>query len=235
MITTPTSTEANSYATVSEADDYLVTYNNFSVWDNLTTEMKEAYLKRATREVEMFAFRTLPFYFQPFDYREEQALSFPLLEARTKIVSTSSSITSDTLPVKPFSLQSSLTSKTFKGGGVIILTGANKGEVYLITSTDVTNSTITIDTTVSLDKGVQIRLVEAVPKEVVWATIEQAYLLSTSEPNPYLDKGITSEKIGSVTVQYTKPETSKFKGVEISLGAVTYLEPFIRRSWELTE
>lgn len=235
LITTPTSPEANSYTTTSEADEYLITYDNFSLWDNLTLAMKEGYLKRATREIDMFAFRTLSYYFQAYDYREEQALSFPLLEARSKTVYVSQDVTSATIGVDNLSLEPSLTNRTFKDGGAVVLTGANKGSVYTILSTDVVAGTITLDTSITVGKGNRIRLIETVPKEVRWAAIEQAYLLATTKENPYLKKGVTSEKIGSVTMQYTKPETSKFKGVEISLASVTYLEPFIRRNWSMSE
>lgn len=229
IITTPTAPNADSYATVASATDYLSIKAQFSRWDDLTTTQKEGFLKAATRQIDMLRFEYPALYRTARDYRDEQALALPM--ADVEIWSgTVSAGTTTTATIPSSTNLTHMPNDYWNDGAIIIRAGAGRGQTARITDFVSSTGVITFETvSVALDSTSQVVLVKRLDDEIVWATIEQAFFLALRKDDAMRERmeGVTSRKIGDVAESYSIPQTIAFNGVVYAMETLGYLMPII--------
>lgn len=230
IITTPTAIDADSYATIAEADDYLAAKAKFSTWDAYASTEKARFLKAATRQVDLLRFGSVPMVYTNMYYRQEQKLKFPLLTGNhffTNATSaTSTTITSNNL----IDLQY-MPDDIWNDGVVIITDGTGRGQTRRISDFVSATGVITVDTAFDTtpDASSQLLLVEDYDDEVVWGTIEQAFFLALRRDDTLRSRveGLKSRRIDDVSESYSIPKTIGYNGVIYSQECLGYLMRYI--------
>jgi hypothetical protein len=78
--------EQNSYVTVAEANDYLLTKQGYDAWAALSTAKKEAFLKQAALQMNEIRYKAYEVYDRDKDYRKSQNLAFPRVDYNSYIM-----------------------------------------------------------------------------------------------------------------------------------------------------
>lgn len=227
MNTIATHPDADSYVTLTEADDYLLVKTKFSQWENLADDSKERLLIQATRQIDMLPFSSVPMYRMPMGYRMEQNLKFPLFTTYNNYL-TSQSFTNNSITTNTFKNNNGTPTGMWDNGALVIREGTGRGKTYQVTSFNADTGVIQIEGTFeAIGEDSQFHIIKEVPDEVRRATVEQAFFNLTNTPNPYVERGVTSVRIDDVSETYARPMGSTLNGISYSIEALGYLEPFI--------
>jgi hypothetical protein len=197
--------EQNSYVTVAEANDYLLTKQGYDVWAFLSTAKKEAFLKQSALQMNELRYKGEEVYDRDKDYRREQKLAFPRVYYNTLNYGNVSSATATTVSVLQLGGQSYLADDVLNGGTVVVRDGAGRGQV--VTITDWTSSTGTATVagwTTQPDTTSSVLFIAPVDDKVKYAQIEQAYFLSQYKDEDILNiiSGVESYRIGDLSETY---------------------------------
>lgn len=219
LIITPTHPDANSYATVEEADDYFVGHSNESSWAALTADQKEKALKSATRAINTYRFFSEPVYEYPTDYRDKQALKFPRKCGRQQS-GKPQTIGADYFIDANLANRQDTPDNYWRYGVVVINFGTGKGKTYDVTAFDMATGRITVDGDFSpaLDATSTYRLIYRIPIEVKYAAMEQALYISGGggERARLQAEGVKSYSIGDLSETFGDGQGG---------GATAYLTP----------
>lgn len=229
LVTTPTAPNADSYASVADADDYLAVKSGFSTWDAFTDGQKENFLKQATRQIDMLRFEYRPFYWDARDYRDKQSLKHPMLDQ--KHWSSTVSAGSTTTVTIPNAINLTwMPDDYWNGGAIVVREGSGRGQTATITDFVASTGVVTFETvSTALDSTSQITLIQELDDEIVWACIEHAYFLALRRDDAMRDRveGVKSRKIGDVSETYSIPQTVGVNGIVYSMESLSYLMPYI--------
>jgi hypothetical protein len=233
MNTIPTHPEANSYTTVSFADDYLLVKSEYSDWDTLPEEDKEKLLIRATRQIDMLNFVGLPVYYQARDYRIQQNLKFPIIPTPQKSFTPNSYTSTSVTNLSMIGKQDEPTGY-WKGGALVVREGTGRGGVYEISNSNNDTGVISIlGTFEAIDSTSQVTLIYKTPDDIKKAVCEQAFYLINYKANPLVQDGITSVKVDDIAETYAMPMGSSLNGISYSIEALGYIEPYVSRTYRM--
>ena len=222
---TATHPQADSFITLADADTYVLE-NIFdqTAWDALSDAQKEIALRMATKVINNFSFTSAPI-------TDTQSLKLPGMDATTFYASGSfgETTTSST------SLQKSdLYPDDFWNKGVITnTTQASDAYMQIKTISDFVSSTGTLTHTAFSPTGATAdswKLIEGVPDEVMWATVEVAIWIAAGNYNQASTGNVKREKIGDYEVEYNGGYNYSF--YQIPDSAKGYLEGFISTTAE---
>lgn len=226
---TPTHPDADSYATVAEADEYLSIKSSYSTWNAFTTAEKEGFLKMATRQVDMLRFEYPPFYHIAQNYRDEQKRKHPMKDAKSWAASVSTGTTTS-VTIPNATKLTWMPDNYWTNGAIVVREGTGRGQTSRITSFTASTGVVEFEAvTTALDSTSQIILIQELDDELVWATIEHAFFLSLRKDETLRGRveGVESVKIGDVSEKYTTPKSQGYNGVMYSMEALAYLQKYI--------
>lgn len=207
----PTDPQADSYVTVTEADNFISDRPNSSDWTNLSNSEKEARLKMATKHVDTFRFFSWPVFWDAMHYRKQQNLKFPrLISSGYRGANTTSGAAdsggNDTLTDSDLADLEYMPTDYWADGAIILTEGTGKGQTREIKSFDDSNGKIMTKTTWSTnpDSTSQYMLVFEVPEDIKNATIEQAFFIARGGYQTVLNQiqGLKDYKIGDLSESY---------------------------------
>lgn len=233
--TTPTHPQANSYVTLEEADEYIQGTGSMDVWNALNEDQKEAALKIATRHIDSLRFFHERIYTGVGQYRDRQKLQFPRHHSSRNMSGQVSSAGADWI-IDVNQVNRNDTPDDFWNGGALVVTeGAGKGKTYKIEDFDMATGKVTVEENFSpaVDATSYFRLIQKVPDEVKYATVEQALynLNGGGERAKMQAEGVKSYSIGDLS------ETFGTVGggatVSISSEARGYLRLYISKIGKL--
>lgn len=197
--------DQNSYVTVAEANDYLLTKQGYDVWASLSTAKKEAFLKQAALQMNELRYKAYEVYDRDKDYRREQNLAFPRVEYNSLHYGNATSATATTVSILQLAGQQYLADDVLNGGTVVIREGTGRGQTLAITDWDSATGTATVSGwTVQPDTTSGILFIKPVDNKVKYAQIEQAYFLSQYKDEDILNiiSGVESYRIGDLSETY---------------------------------
>lgn len=231
MITIPTHPQADSYLTVTEADDLMENrLGMYDEWNALDDDKKERLLKIATNQIDSLRFFYEAHYPRPADYRDKQALKFPRTNSR-RATGRATSVSTDYLIDTNRANRSDEPDDFWKGGALVIYEGAGKGKTYEVTAFELSTGKITIDGTFSpaIDTTSYYKVIQKVPQEVKLATLEQAlYLLNGGGERAKMQaEGVKSYSIGDLSETFG--DGGYGGSLPISTEARGYLSKLISR------
>lgn len=207
------SASANSYVTLTEANNYFSDTYLSTTWDNLTATQKEIVLKQACRDIDMFNFIGEQYY-------ENQKLQFPrddhdVLTGNCATPITNKSFKNTSFTVTTYGEPKSLTNY-WKYGAVHITSATPLHDVRLIASSNISTDVITVASAFSATPTTNTQFIafEPLHKEIKDAQCEQAqFLVENSKAHKLaFYRGISkSVTIGDTSVTFKtsgKAETS---------------------------
>lgn len=221
--------DANSYATVQEATDYLGERYGGGAWltmegDRLYDDalrQREQLLITASRMVDTLTYRYGPFFSWERGFPQQQALKFPWA-AHPYLFAQAASGTDQTLIAGELAGTEVYSNDFFAGGSVHIRRGANQHESRTISGFDAQMGTVTVAPAFSepVDSTTEFYLTWPPDSALKDAAIEQAYHLLLANPGAHADEidgraelassgvraysiGGVSEKLAGVTAQPT--------------------------------
>ena len=225
---------ANSYVTLSEANDYIMNkYGHSNTWDTMTIEGRKRVLIQATKDIDSFNFYGSKYY-------ASQSLQFPRNDHSTK---------SGTCAT-PFSISSfknsNLYSTTYgvypddywKYGSCHIVTGTPQYNIRLISDSVATNGLITVSSDFDATPTASSTFIVFSPLDSVIkaAQCEQAlYIIQTNSMQSIKNyKAIDAQrvKIGDVDI-YFKNTSQNDELANVSPTAKRLLNKFIDRSYRV--
>jgi hypothetical protein len=227
--------DQDSYVTVAEANDYLITKPEYSTWAGLSTAVKESYLKASARQMDSFRYKSIRLYEKSRDYRQDQGLSFPRYAFEDMFQGRVVSATATTFTINDYLTSENTPDDVFNGGSVIIQDGTGKGQTVAITDWVYVTGTATVTGwSVQPDNTSQVLLVLPVSKKVKYAQMEQAYFLALNKDKQIEDimQGVSSYKIGDLSENYDRSMLSDtlVNGVPFSNIALANLKGLIDRT-----
>lgn len=225
---------ANSYVTISEANDYIRNargHNNS--WDTLSIEGKKRLLMESTRDIDKFNFVGNKYY-------EFQSLEFPRNDhdvltgdVATPVTNTSfknTSFTSDTYGDKRNNTD------YWKYGSVHITVGTPLYDVRRISASNISTDVITVSEafTATPNTSTDFIAFEPLSKQIKDAQCEQAlYILENSGSDSlqtYSSAGAERVKIGDVEVEFTEGASGGGYKPNVSSAAKNLLSTFVAKT-----
>lgn len=165
----PTDKEADSYATLAEANSYFSDfYYGDTVWSNASDSNKELALKMAVRIIDRFRFFNNKF-------ANEQKLSFPRSNAETVTGTADSGSTTGLICLNILADKDQYPDDYWNYGCLEIIEGTNKYGKKQITGFVRDTGAVTSGAfTLAIDSTSQFRLIKEVPKQIKFAQCEIA-------------------------------------------------------------
>lgn len=231
MITTPTHPEANSYLSVTEADELMENrLGMYDEWNALDEDKKDRLLRIATTQIDSLRFHYDLHYPIPADYRDKQALKFPRTNSK-RATGKADSVSTNYLIDTNRKNRSDEPDDFWKGGALVIYEGAGKGKTYDVTAFELSTGKITIEGTFSpaIDTTSYYKVIQKIPTEVKLATLEQAlYLLNGGGERAKMQaEGVKSYSIGDLSETFG--DGGYGGSLPISTEARGYLSKLISR------
>lgn len=225
----PTHPEANSYLTVEEADALIGRRPNDGGWSQLEGDQKTAVLMQVTAMIDSFRFHHEPFYKYPANYRNSQALKFPLCTARAQSCLNSAGgsnfVTSSQLANRP-----DMPTDFWKGGVVVISNGTGKGQTREVLSFDPETGKVIVteNFTVTPDNTSYFRIISDIPLAVKMAVVEQALFTIGGgfDRATMRAEGVQSYQIGDLSETFGEGGSGS---IPFSPIAKTYLRSYISK------
>lgn len=231
MITTPTHPLADSYLSLTEANDLMENrLSGYDEWNALDDDKKERLLKIATSHIDSLRFFHEAHYPRPADYRDKQALKFPRTNSE-RATGKARSVSTNTLTDSDRANRSDEPTDYWKYGALVIYEGTGRGKTYEITAFDATTGTFTISGTFdpAIDTTSYYKAIYKIPQEVKLATLEQAlYILNGGGERAKLQsEGVQSYSIGDLSETFNGQGAGN--SLPISHEARGYLSKLISR------
>jgi hypothetical protein len=219
--TIPSHPNANSYVTVTEADDYLLSKTEYNIWEGLTTDQKENFLKLACSQMEGFRYFGKKFVNINNWYRKEQKLAYP----REGSYQSSNIVSVDGLSFTTSLNQNSTSEYPNKYTAMIVYEGAGRGNTFALTSFLNSVGTVSNWNGVVLDQTSSLILLpeDIIPENVKYAQIEQAFFLCLLE----------SKEI-DLSGKYDQAKIEDKQGRPFNPNAKQYLKGFITITGKIT-
>lgn len=203
--TTPGHPDANSYATVEEADLYFDSRSNTENWDKLNKDVKSAALQLATKQIDSMRFFGEKRFDDAAFYRREQSLQFPreCTEERAGSVQSAGSnyFVDSNLSNNPI-----LPDDFFNLGFVVITEGTGKGQTFKVIDFEMATGKVTVseDWGTTPDSTSRYILGVKIPNRVKYAVFEQAlYILNGGgERQRMQSEGVVQYSIGDLSERF---------------------------------
>ena len=233
--TTVTGPNANSYASITQADSHLAYKPGIDTWNSLSANQKEGLLVQATLQIDLVDNNRSKRYYRAMDYRDEQALMYPSYYMLEEFAFNASSFTTNSVTTTNLANRQHYPDDFWNGGALVVYEGAGRGKTYEIADFDASTGTVTINGTFSpaVDNTSQIRVFEAMEDDIINACIEQAYFLALGKDRKIREKienGIQSRKINGVAETYGAGYGAvTSSGVVMSIEAMSYLNKHIKK------
>lgn len=244
------SSKANSYVSVAEADAYFDNHQDGATWTVLSPDAKKQALIRATADIDRHRFAGHKF-------RQNQTLEFPRINRRSfsgafqsgrislqlkqqVILSEPSSVPSSTKVIFPQLIETSdlplFPTDFWKDGEVQIVSGVGAGQVRKVTESSPTNGEITVLTPFSPVPNTSSRLLlfGSIPSQIKSACFEQALFRASGDSDQAANRaariaqGVKSIKVGNTSESYGSSssvmsgEAMMFlKGLVVRYGRIT--------------
>ena len=241
---------SDSYVTLAEANDYLAGRGGIEAWNDASAQARERLLRQAVVDIDLFRYKGQKFFdgyplsitapyttLFEFSLTYRQSLQFP--RSWHAYFTGRAGGGSDTTVVVPELSYLNHSYNSLIGGTIYIITGSGSFSYSNITSYDPTTATFTVSPSFSdsVDTTSLYVILEAIPREVKFAQIEQALhicLNEVSRSRKSREEGILSETIGDVSVTYSAPYygSDSLYG-SVSPNAFRFLTRFIDRTHRL--
>ena len=213
--TIPSHPDANSYATIEEANAYFDNRSGVENWSKLTEDVKTAALQLATKQIDSMRF----FHNKIFEcakyYRREQALAFPRDNAEA-FVGNVDSAGAAFLIDSALSGRASVPDDFLNGGFVVITEGTGRGQTLKVSDFEMATGKVTVSEnwTVQPDNTSSYYVSVQIPKAVKHALFEQIlYVLNGGgERQKMQAEGVVEYSIGDLR--------ERFKESGINIGKV---------------
>lgn len=203
--TTPGHPDANSYATVEEADAYFDSRSSTENWDKLNNDLKAAALQLATKQIDSMRFFGEKRFDEACYYRREQALQFP----RECIDEWTGSVQS---AGNNYFIDSNLANKSvlpddfFNGGFVVITEGTGRGQTLKVSDFEMATGKVTVSENWSTNPDSSSRYLVGVkiPNRVKYAVFEQVlYVLNGGGERQRMQaEGVVQYSIGDLSERF---------------------------------
>ena len=223
--TIPSHPDANSYATIEEANAYFDNRSGVENWSKLTEDVKTAALQLATKQIDSMRFFGEQLFDEAKYYRRKQALAFPREEDES-YMGTVESVGANYLVCSGLADKTYLPNDFFNNGFVVIIDGTGKGQTLKVSDFEMATGKVTVsenwatnpDTTSRFLVGVEIK------KKIKYALFEQVlYVLNGGGERQRMQaEGVVEYSIGDLRERFKESSVNDGK-VPICNEAKGYL------------
>lgn len=229
MINIPSHPQADSYISLLEADEIMKNRSEeCTAWAGYDSDVKQALLVRATRQIDSFRFHHCKIFENPAYYRGPQSLKFPRTQFNRVYSGKVTSVEANNFICSGLASRSDMYDDMWKDGAVVITGGLGKGKTYGITAFDSSTGKITVDANFdpAIDTTSTFYLINKIPDAVRFATLEQAIFLANGGGNraKMQSEGVKSYSIGDLSETFVDGAGGR---IAISAEAKSMLSGYI--------